>query len=330
MWAEAQASWQRAPRAVRRPVDVVRWTFHLYYEDHCGTYAAAIAYYAIFSLVPLGLLILSVLGLVVDRERIVQFVFDQVPLKETANVRDNVDSMVRRAQQATPAGIALGLAALVWSGSGIFAAVRQGLSATSHRSRPRPFWRGKLIDFALVPALGLLILLSIGMTAIAQGVIERAGQFGPVDLHTNLALLVMSYLLPASASFVMFLVLYRYVPTVRPAWRDALTGAVFASVLFEAAKNLYAALFAFLPFTRDTAIYAGFGTALAFLFWMFINASILLLGAEFARALTHGPEAGQAPARAGRSAEVNAGVSVSDDAGSEGGVPSAATRLGHR
>ena len=68
---------------------------------------------------------------------------------------------------------ALGLAALVWSGSGIFAAVRQGLSATSHRSRPRPFWRGKLIDFALVPALGLLILLSIGMTAIAQGVIER-------------------------------------------------------------------------------------------------------------------------------------------------------------
>ncbi|MCC6418917.1 MAG: YihY/virulence factor BrkB family protein [Gemmataceae bacterium] len=328
MWAEAQATWQRAPRGVRWPVDVVRRTFHLYYEDRCGTYAAAIAYYAIFSLVPLGLLILSVLGLVVDRERIVQFVFDQVPLKETANVRDNVDSMVRRAQQATPAGITLGLAALIWSGSGIFAAVRQGLSATSHRSRPRPFWRGKLIDFALVPALGLLILLSIGLTAIAQGVIERAGRLGPVDLHTNLTLLVVSYVLPSFASFAMFCVLYRYVPSVRPNWREALTGAVFASLLFEGAKNLYAALFAFLPFTRDTAIYAGFGTALAFLFWMFINASILLLGAEFARAVVHGPEVGLATTGPARAPDAAAILPMTEDAGPESGVPPGAAHLG--
>lgn len=298
----SREAWRHAPAAIRIPVSITLRTFHLYFEDSCGTYAAAIAYYAIFSLVPLGLVILSVFGLVVDRDRIVQFVFDQVPLKETQSVHDNVDSIVRRAQQATPAGITLGLAALLWSGSGIFAAVRRGLSATSHRSRPRPFWRGKLIDFALVPALGLLILLSIGLTAVAQGLIERAGQIGPLDLHTNAALLVMSYILPAFASFTLFLVLYRYVPTVRPPWREALTGAILATILFEAAKNLYAVLFAILPFSTDTAIYAGFGTALAFLFWMFINASILLLGAEFARAVAH-PRAGTEPAHGRRPIE---------------------------
>jgi membrane protein len=275
----------RAPAVVRWPVRLLARTIHLYYDDSCGTYAAAIAYYAIFSLVPLGLVILSIFGLMVDRSRIVQFVFDEVPLQETQSVHASVDEIVRRAQQVSIAGVTLGLAALIWSGSGIFAAVRKGLNVTAHKTRPRPFWRGKLIDFALIPSVGLLIMMSIGLTAFAQGIIERAGSLGPLEVHTNLMLRLAAYTLPAVASFVMFCVLYRYVPSVRPAWVETVAGAAFATVLFEIAKNAYALVFAVTPYTRDTAIYAGFGTALAFLFWMFITASILLLGAEFGRAL---------------------------------------------
>jgi membrane protein len=90
----------------------------------------------------------------------------------------------------------------------------------------------------------------------------------------------------------MFALLYKYVPTIRPPWREALGGASFATVLFEGAKNVIAIVVAATSFSRDTAIYAGFGTALAFLIWMFVNASILLLGAEFGRAIRK--EAGDA------------------------------------
>jgi membrane protein len=83
----------------------------------------------------------------------------------------------------------------------------------------------------------------------------------------------------------MFALLYKYVPTVRPPWREALGGATFATLLFEITKNLIATFIAYANFSRDTAIYAGFGTVLAFLIWMFVNASILLLGAEFGRAI---------------------------------------------
>jgi membrane protein len=280
---------RRAGRAVpdgfRRPAAVVAATFRLYHEDQCATYAAAIAYYAIFSLVPLALIILSIFGLVVERESIVRFVFDELPLQETQSVRDSVDSIVRRAQQVSPAGLSFGLLALVWSGSGIFAAVRRGLNAASHRDQGRPYWHSKLIDIALIPALGALIILSVGITAVAQVVVEEAGSVGPVDFDTNLAVRVIAYAVPAAISFAMFCLLYRYVPTNPPSWREALAGATLATVLFEAAKDLYATFLTVTPFTRDTAIYAGFGTALVFLFWMFINASILLFGAEFARAV---------------------------------------------
>ena len=277
--------WAKLPNMIRRPVGIIGTTIRLYMDDHCGTYAAAIAYYALFSLIPLSLITLSAFGLVANRQDITDFVFEQVPLKESDSVRESVNTIVQRAQDVSVAGISFGVAILLWSSSGIFAAVRRGLDVASHRQKSRSYLHGKLVDAALVPALGLLILLSLGLTALAQLVIGRVSEVGPLNFDTNLALRMSSFLLPAVVSFVMFLLLYHFVPSARTAWPEAFAGAAFATVLFEIAKNSIAYIIEAAPYSKDTAIYAGFGTALGFLFWMFVNASILLLGSEFARAL---------------------------------------------
>ncbi len=289
MGVAVRRRWAKVPSPIRRPIDVIGTTIRLYMDDHCGTYAAAIAYYALFSLIPLSLIILSAFGLFANRQDITNFVFEQIPLKESDSVRASVNTIVQRAQDVSIAGISFGVLILLWSSSGIFAAVRRGLDVASHRKQSRSYWRGKLVDVALVPALGMLILLSIGLTALAQLVIGRATALGPVDLNSNLALRMSSFLLPAIVSFVMFLLLYRFVPSSRPAWPEAFAGAGFATVLFEIAKNSIAYFIDAAPYSKDTAIYAGFGTALGFLFWMFVNASILLLGSEFARAVRREP-----------------------------------------
>lgn len=283
-----------APRSIRAALRVVRRTVGLYNADGCGTHAAAIAYYAIFSLIPLSLVILSILGLVLDEDRVVQFVFDQVPLKESQF--SNVQAVVRQAHNFSVAGISFGAVLLIWSSSGMFAAVRRGLNAAEHRNPARPYWHGKLIDLALIPLFGLLILLTIGLTAATQGIIERVGTISGLHFGTNMALRIASYVLPAIISFAMFTLLYRYVPSGRPAWREAIVGAIFSTTLFEIAKNIGAIVFAHLQYTKNTAIYAGFGTVLAFLFWMFITASIMLLGAEFARAVSAEPAVAPQPA----------------------------------
>lgn len=297
-----QVQWERTPPAVRKPASVATRTLALYNEDSCGTYAAAIAYYAIFSVVPLALIVLSILGLVVGRDSIVDFVFEQVPLERSPGVQQNVDQIVERAQRLSLASLGLGVLALLWSASGIFAAVRRGLNAAAHRRASRPYWRGKLVDFALIPIFGALILASLLLTASVQSVVDRLSELGPFRPHQNIALRLTGYALPALASYAMFALLYRYIPSSRPRWPEALRGGLFAAILFEGAKNAYAYLLANTPFSSGTAIYAGFGTALSFLFWMFINASILLLGAEFIRALKDdgatiatGPEVELAP-----------------------------------
>lgn len=282
----AARGWRHVPGPLRAPVHVVVRTIQLYVDDSCSTYAAAIAYYAIFALVPLALVILSIFGLVVSEERIVNLVFDQLPLKDTASVRENVEAIVRRAQEISVAGLSFGLVALVWSASGIFSAVRNGLNATRRRRRGRPYWRSKLLDITLIPCLGLLIIVALGLTAGAQILIDGFGTFGPLNLDKNIPLRATSYALPLTISFVSFALLYRYVPTARPNWAEACSGAALAAVLFELVKNLYALVFSLTSFSKDTAIYAGFGSALGFLLWLFIDASVLLLGAEFGRAVS--------------------------------------------
>lgn len=280
-------AWDSLPVPVRRPVQVFATTIRLYLEDGCSTYAAAIAYYAIFSIIPLSLITLSVFGLVIDQDKIADWIFEQIPLQETETVRKNVDDIIERARKIGPASIGFGAIFLLWSSSGIFGAVRKGLNAATHLRKGRPYWHGKLIDFALIPALGLLIVLSVGLTAMARFVVERVDEIGPFAIDTNMTLQLAAIILPAIVSFTMFLLLYKYVPTVRPGWSEAFAGAAFATVLFELAKHLIATAVSWTDFSRDTAIYAGFGTALAFLLWMFVNASILLLGAEFGRAIRH-------------------------------------------
>lgn len=277
--------WRRVPGPIRAPFQVSVRTLQFYFDDSCSTYAAAIAYYAIFALVPLALVILSVFGLVVSQQRIVNFVFDQLPLKDTVSVRENVEAIVKKAHEISVAGLSFGLVALIWSASGIFSAIRNGLNAAMRRKRPRPYWRSKLLDFLLIPCLGLLIIISISLTAGAQILIDGVGSLGPLNLNTNIPLRAVSYVLPLLVSLITFALLYRYVPSARPGWGEAFAGAALAAVLFELVKNLYALIFSMTSFSKDTAIYAGFGTALGFLLWLFINASVMLLGAEFGRAV---------------------------------------------
>ncbi|MBI5948673.1 MAG: YihY/virulence factor BrkB family protein [Chloroflexi bacterium] len=279
-----RGTWHGSPHFFRTPATVIARTIRLYFDDNGATYSAAIAYYALFSIIPLSLITLSVLGLVVDRQQIVDFIFNQLPLEKSPAVQEDVNTLVSRAQDMSIAGLSFGVLGLLWSGSGVFAAVRRGLNATGHRPG-LPYWHGKLIDIGLIPALAVFIWLSLSLTATLQVVLERTVGFGPLSLGANPFTTVLSRTIFGIPSFLMFAFLYRFIPTVRPGWSESLAGAAFATLLFELLKNLGAAFVASTPFSKDTAVYASFSTAFAFLFWMYVNATILLLGSEFVRSL---------------------------------------------
>jgi membrane protein len=273
----------RTPRFVRTPVAMLAQTFRLYVKDDGSSYAGAIAYYALFSLVPLALITLAVLGLVVSQQKIVEFVFDRLPLENTEETRQSVSDLVARSRQLSAAGITVSLVVLLWSASLMFAAVRRGLNATAGERHDPPFWHGKVIDFALMAGLGLLILLSVTMTAFTRIATERAMEFWGLSFDTSAFLQTASIALSALVTYAMFLMLYRAVPPRQSNWNRPIFGAAFATVLFEILKNTGAVFLARTSFSQDSAVFAGASALLVFLFWVWMSASILLLGSEFGR-----------------------------------------------
>ena len=278
----AERTVDRLPSPLRHSARVLGRTGYLFYADSCSTYAAAIAYYAVFSLVPLAVIVISILGLVVEEDKIVEFIFEQIPLRQTADVEKQVSDLVGHALGFRWAGLSIGAITLIWSASGVFGGVRRGLNAARPEKRARPFWQSKLLDIALIPTLGGLLILGVWVTSA----VERLSEVEPFSIEWGLAIRTGTFLTAAGVTFALFVILYRYVPVPRHGWAEAAAGAAFATFLFETVKQLWAWAAARVLGWESAAIYAGLGYAAGIMLWIYVNAIGLLLGAEFGRAAT--------------------------------------------
>jgi membrane protein len=129
---------------------LTKQTYRGYSRANSSQYAAAIAYYLLFSIVPLGILAFSIFGLVLRnddrRHELVDYVLDQLPLSQTEG-RQDVEDLLNNVQQASGTIAIVGLIAAVWTASAVFSSVRQALNNVWRTREVRPFFHGKLVDW---------------------------------------------------------------------------------------------------------------------------------------------------------------------------------------
>ena len=147
--------------------------------DGCPQFAAAIAFHVLLALFPFALLLVTIAGfLLQDDERradVVAEIVERVPLVADSGVQ--LDTAL--AASSAPLGLLglVGIVTLLWSASGMMAALRHGLNAAWKVERRHTFVRGKLIDVALVVAVDLLVLVAIGLTLLrplVSGLVDDA------------------------------------------------------------------------------------------------------------------------------------------------------------
>ena len=276
-------------RAVDRLLRALERAAGSYFAEHgCPQLAAAIAYHVLFSLFPFLLLVVSILGLVLQdddvRQNVIDWIEETMPLSEQANL-DLGDAISGLATPLSAAGL-VSLVALLWSASGLSAAIRTALNRIWSVERRRPAGRAKLLDFAFVAAAGVVVLVSFGLTIVVQVVTratdEAASDLSALDNVLRAAGVATEILIPFALTFTVCLLLYRYVPAVAPRFADVWVGALLAAVAFEAVKTGFAFFLA--NFSRYNLIYGSLGAVIAFLFFVYLAASFFLFGAEVAAA----------------------------------------------
>jgi YihY family inner membrane protein len=203
-----------------------------------------------------------------------------VILRFSNSISDTLNSVARASARLT----AVSLLVSAWSASAMFGAVRRAINTVHKVEYMRPYFQQKLKDLAMVAAFGALLLASVVGTA-GLAALRRVSDdaLGPLSSSTGVLWVLVAYLLPAAATFVVFALLYRYVPATPVRLKDVWFGALVATVLFELLKNGFA--FYVAHFRAYDILYGSLGGILLFLTAVYFASSILLMGSELSAAM---------------------------------------------
>jgi YihY family inner membrane protein len=200
---------------------------------------------------------------------------DEIAARPDNAIVDTVSGVAK----ASVALTVVGLVGTMWSASAMFGAIRRALNIAFGVPSARPLVRQKLVDLAMVLGVVVLLFASIASTATLQALRAVSdASLGPLSSGSGFFWAMMPFVLPAGLSFLVFVVLYRFVPDVKHNFNELLPGAVFATVLFELLKNVFALYVA--NFSNFAGAYGALGGILLFMLWTYLSATILLLGAE--------------------------------------------------
>ena len=263
-------------------------------KDDGAVMSRSIAYYALFSLFPLLLILLAFASSVLASDQaqgvVLETVGNLVP-GATDLVADNIERLV---EASGTVGI-LALVGLLWSASGVFTALYRAVNRAWGNPKSELFWTEKLYGLAVVLVFGLLLmattLYSTLISVVRSWQVSLLGWQPFADPGTGRLLGWLSALVPALISAIAFTVLYRTMPRNEVRWRDVWFGGLLAGVVWEGARQLFAWYLA--NFARHSLVYGSVAAIIGVLLWAYLSAMILLGGAEFTAQHTQWRQAGR-------------------------------------
>ena len=244
-------------------------------DDRGHRDAAQIAFFAVLSFVPLAMLLVGSFGFFFDdqelRDRVVQVVFDNVPLAQEGDrtrLERAFDDALDNTGRIGPVSVVL----LIVAASGVMGALRHAINQAWDIDTRPPLLRRKALDLALVVGSATLIVFSLSISATREAADDLGEEGWIVDLVGDV--------LPFVFTVGVVLFLYRVLPSPRPRTREIWPGAVIAAALVSITRGGLDLYFEYLA--DFGALYGSLGALMALLIFVYAVSLILVFGAEYA------------------------------------------------
>jgi membrane protein len=274
---------------------VLKRTVSEFREDNLTDWAAALTYYAILSIFPALLALVSILGLV--GQSATQPLIDNIATVAPGAAKDIATDAIRNLQQSRGAAGVLffvSIALAIWSASGYIAAFMRASNAIYDVGEGRPLWKTLPVRIGLTIALLLLTAASAVAVVVSGGLAREVGDLlGVGQTAVDVWNIVKWPVLVLLVSF-MFALLYWGAPNVKqPGFRWISPGGLLATLTWIVASAAFA--FYVANFGSYNKTYGALGGVIIFLVWIWVSNIAVLLGAEFNAELERGRriEAGQ-------------------------------------
>lgn len=262
--------------------------------------SAALSYYTVFSLAPVLLIVIMIAGAVFGEDAVRGKIVRQFGGLMGEEQAQFVQLILQKAQKESANGLAAaaGIVTLILGATAVFSQLQSSLNRI-WQVKPKPghlvrdFLRKRLLSFAIVAAIGFLLLVSLVVSAGVE-VLQNyvASQFAGEALWLEWANALLSFLLFT----LLFAMIYRILPDARIPWRDVWLGAIATSLLFVVGKW---AIGFYLGRTAATSAYGAAGSIVVLLLWVYYASFIVLIGAELTHAYAKRLEKHSTPPQAG-------------------------------
>jgi membrane protein len=279
----------------REVFPLFKQTFNEWLEDKASQLGAALAYYTVFSLAPLILVLLAIIGVLFrdDPSGAWSRMTQQMSYFLDKSALDVVQQIAQKASQPGKSLVAtiIGIALAIFGASGVFGQLQDALNTVwGVKAKPglgiKGFLRARFLSFTIVAGVCFLLLVSL----VIEGLLKGFSHYVQRRVPGGLALATSVYVVfDIAVVILLFAMIFKYLPDVKVRWRDVWIGSVMTALLFALGKW---ALGLYLGSGAAASAYGAASSLITLLLWIYYSSQILLFGAEFTQvyARKFGPE----------------------------------------
>ncbi len=283
-------------------VQLLKDTFKGFSEDDVPTMAAALSYYTVFSLPPLLVLLLTILGAVLDPQDIQGTIEAQMRDAMGAQGASQVHTILANADRPGAGGLVptvLSVVALLLGATGVFGQLQAalnkawGVAPDPAKGGVKAMLAKRVFGIGMVLGLAFILLVSLVVSAMLAAFGEELGRFLPSGLSAPV-LEAINFVGSLAVISLLFAAIFKVLPDAEIVWRDVIVGAVVTALLFVAGKF---ALGLYLGRSNPGEAFGAAGALALMLVWIYYSSMIVLLGAEFTQAWAERRGSGIVPER---------------------------------
>jgi len=274
--------------AIKSLWPLAKESFSQWSDDYAPSMGAALAYYTIFSIAPLIVIVIAVAGFVFGAEAARGEIFAQLRGMVGDDGAAAVQGLVKSASEpgkGTFAAIA-GVVTLLLGATTVFGELQSDLDRIwdvpkSTESGIKALLRGRMLSFGMILGIGFLLLVSLVLSA---GLAALARFWDSWFAGWEVVLQAVNFFVSFAIITGLFAMIYKLLPRCKIEWRDVWVGAMVTSLLFAIGKLLIGL------YLGKSGVASGFGAAgslVIVLLWVYYSSQIFLLGAEFTKTYAH-------------------------------------------
>ena len=272
-----------AGKWLKKVFSLLKATFKAFTEDRALKMSAALAYYTIFALAPLIMILISLASIFYGKEATQNQVFNQLNGlvgNEAAMQIQDIIKNIALSQNSTFA-IVVGFFTLFLGATGVFMEIQDSINQIWRvKAKPKKGWKKMLINrflsFSMIISLGFLLIVSLVINGLILAFSAKLSEYFP-DVTVLLVQLIN-----ASITFVviaaLFAIIFKYLPDVIISWKDIRIGALFTALLFTIGRSLIGL---YIESVAPGSAYGAAGSLIVILVWVYYTSAILYFGAEF-------------------------------------------------